>query len=75
MKIDGKVVANELKSLRAKKRLSAEEVCKNVGINSNSLYKYENDATVIKLDTLIKMLDYYDTDIYIFFKMISEYIH
>ena len=75
MKIDGKIVASELKSIRAKKRLSADEVCKNVGINSNSLYKYENDATVMKLDTLLKMLSYYEVDINIFFKVISEYNH
>lgn len=75
MKIDGKVVANELRSLRLKKRLSAEDVCKNVGINSTSLYKYEKDASVLKLETLVKMLDYYGTNTFIFFKVISEYNH
>jgi transcriptional regulator with XRE-family HTH domain len=73
MKIDGKIVGSELRSLRMKKRLSAEEVCDNVGIHINSLYKYEKDASLLKLETLEKMLDYYGTDVFIFFKMISEY--
>lgn len=75
MKIDGKIVGSELRSLRMKKRLSAEEVCDNVGIHINSLYKYEKDASLLKLETLEKMLDYYGTDVFIFFKMISEYNH
>lgn len=75
MKIDGKIVGSELRSLRMKKRLSAENVCDNVGIHINSLYKYEKDASLLKLETLEKMLDYYGTDVFIFFKMISEYNH
>ncbi len=75
MKIDGKIVGSELRSLRMKKRLSAEDVCDNVGIHINSLYKYEKDASLLKLETLEKMLDYYGTDVFIFFKMISEYNH
>lgn len=75
MKIDGKIVADELRSLRLKRRLSAEDVCKNVGINTTSLYKYERDASVLKMETLIKMLEYYETNAYIFFKIISEYNH
>lgn len=75
MKIDGKIVGSELRSLRMKKRISAEDVCNNVGIHINSLYKYEKDASILKLETLEKMLDYYGTDVFIFFKMISEYNH
>jgi transcriptional regulator with XRE-family HTH domain len=75
MKIDGKIVANELRSLRAKKKLSAEYISKKVNIHSNSLYKYENDASLLKLDVLIKILECYDTNVFIFFKNISENIH
>jgi transcriptional regulator with XRE-family HTH domain len=75
MKIDGKIVGSELRSLRMKKRLSAEDVCDNVGIHVNSLYKYEKDASLLKFETLEKMLDYYGTDVFIFFKMINEYNH
>ena len=75
MKIDGKTVANELRSLRAKKRVSADDICEKVGIHSNSLYRYENDASLLRMDILMKILDYYDTDVYIFFKNISENNH
>jgi transcriptional regulator with XRE-family HTH domain len=54
MKIDGKIVGSELRSLRMKKRLSAEDVCDNVGIHVNSLYKYEKDASLLKFETLEK---------------------
>lgn len=75
MKIDGKIVGSELRSLRIKNKLSAEDVCKNVGINKTSLYKYEKDASDMKYKTLEKMLNYYKTNPLIFFRVISEYIH
>lgn len=75
MKINGEIVGSELRSLRIKNKLTAEEVCKNVGINTTSLYKYERDASDMKYKTLEKMLNYYNTDPLIFFKVISEYIH
>lgn len=73
MKIDGKKIACELRSLRIKNGLNAEEVCNNVGINRTSLYKYEKDASDIKWKTLEKMLTFYNVDPVIFFKLISEY--
>ena len=41
MFISGKSVADELRTLRDRKNLTAEEVSKTIGIHPNTLYKYE----------------------------------
>jgi len=75
MKIDGKLVGRELKALRIKNNLTAEEVCNNISVNRTSLYKYEKDASDIKYKTFEEMLNFYGINPAIFFKMLSEYIH
>ena len=56
MKIDGKLVGAELRSLRNKNGYTIEEVCKNIGINQTTLYKYERNADNMKLITLKELL-------------------
>lgn len=75
MEIDGKIVARELRALRIKNNLKAEEVCKNVSIERTSLYKYEKDASDLKYRILVEMLKLYKMTPAIFFRMISEYNH
>ena len=75
MKIDGKLLGMELRALRVKKHLSAEEVCKNLDIHITTLYKCERDAFKIRLGTLEKLLNFYGLDTFIFFEMVSAYNH
>ena len=75
MFIDSKLVADELRSLRDKKKVSAEEVSNSIGIHTNTLYKYERDASNMPLEWLEKLLNYYGIDELIFFKVIHEYNH
>ena len=75
MHIDSILIAQELKSLRNKKNKSLNEVSNDLGIHSNTLSKYEKDASDMNLGMLEKILDYYKVDELIFFKIIREYNH
>lgn len=75
MHLDGKLIAEELRSLRSKKNKTIEEVSKALNIHFNTLSKYEKDASDMQLGTLEKILNYYEIDELIFFKVIREYNH
>lgn len=75
MYINGKLVGEELKSLRVKKNLSLEQVSQELSIHFNTLSKYEKDASDMQLGTLEKILNLYQIDELIFFKIIREYNH
>ena len=75
MYINGKLVGNELKSLRTKNNLSLEQVSQALSLHFNTLSKYEKDASDMQLGTLEKILNYYQVDELIFFKVIREYNH
>ena len=75
MKIDGKKVGVELRALRIKNKRSAIETAKYMGINIGTFYRYERDASRLNIGLLEKLLDYYGSNLSIFFKMISEYNH
>lgn len=75
MFIDTKLVAKELKILRERNNKTVEEVSNDLNIHTNTLYKYEKDAADLKLESLEKILNYYQIDELIFFKLIREYNH
>ena len=75
MYINGKLVGNELKSLRTKNNLSLEQVSQALSLHFNSLSKYEKDASDMQLGTFKQLLNYYGIDEIIFFKVIREYNH
>ena len=68
-------VGNELKAIRNRNNLTLENVEKQLGIKKNTLSIYENNSEKIQMGTLEKLLNFYNEDIYIFFKNVSEYIH
>lgn len=75
MKIDGKLISKELKSLRIKNGYTIEDICNNIGLNTSTAYKYERNADNMQLKILTKYLDFYKIDEVIFFKMIGAYNH
>lgn len=75
MNINGKIVGKELLALRKKKSITLENLSKEIGIHTNTLSKYEKDASDMKLSTLQKILKYYNVDEIIFFNVICEYNH
>lgn len=75
MFIDTILIGRELAALRKRNNLSLEEASKRAEIHPNTLSKYEKDASDIQLGTLEKLLNVYNTDELIFFKLIREYNH
>lgn len=73
--IDTHLIGEELRSLRNKVNKTAEEVSVDMNIHKNTLYKYEKDATDLPLGLFQKLLNYYNTNELIFFKIIREYNH
>lgn len=63
-----KYIADELRSLRAKKNISIVELANTLDINKDTISKYENATTSINIDVLEKFLEYYNLDFDIFFK-------
>ena len=68
-------IGNELKSLRARKGLSLDELSKEINISKQVLSQYENNKVNISVSRLEEIIKYYGLDLYIFFKNISEYVH
>ena len=64
----GNFASTELRKLRAEKNVSLEEATNQIGIDINTLGRYEKNKCSIKLDILSRILDYYDIGFDIFFK-------
>lgn len=60
--------ATELRKIRAAKDLSLETVAKSIGIDKNTLSRYETGNTSIQLDFLDKILSFYEVPFAIFFE-------
>lgn len=72
-------IAKELRKLRAESGQSQTEVVigineknKDKVINIGTLVRYEKGSVTQNLDKLVIILDYYNLDIYYFFKLIYE---
>ncbi len=73
--LNGKLIGEELRNIRNKSGKNIDIISKDNDIHSNTLYKYEKDATDMPLGLLSRLLKYYGIDEIIFFKIISEYNH
>lgn len=73
--ITGKLIGEELRALRNKKNFTIEYVAKELDIHPNTLTKYEKTADDCKVETFLKLLDFYETNELIFFKVIRDYNH
>ena len=72
-------IAKELRKLRAESGQSQTEVVLGINeknkdkvINIGTLVRYEKGSVTQTLDKLVIILDYYNLDIYYFFKLIYE---
>ncbi len=68
-------IAEELRTLRTKENITIMELAKRVGISENTIVRYEKGIISIRVDTLEKLLNYYNTNFVIFFKNIYAYKH
>lgn len=69
------LIDNELKATRSRLNISLREAEKITGIYAQKLSTYESGKVNIKVCTLEKILNAYDSNLYIFFKGIYEYAH
>ena len=67
MIIDGMKIGRKLCYLRDKNNISLEQMSKDLGIKVELLKMYEKDASEMKLNTLEKILEYFNEDQFIFF--------
>lgn len=75
-------IAKELRKLRAESGQSQTEVVLGINeknkdkvINIGTLVRYEKGSVTQNLDKLVIILDYYNLDIYYFFKLIYENVY
>lgn len=70
MKNTREKIADELRSIRAKKRLSIENVAEISNVNKDTISRYENNLVSMQIDILEKILNAYNVDFSIFFQRI-----
>ena len=77
-----KSIAEELRKLRASKNVSQTAVVEYINkknpdfkLNVSTLNRYENGTIIQNLEKLALILDYYNVDLYIFFKLIYENVY
>lgn len=75
MKSTRELIADELRSIRAKKKLSIENVAKLADVNKDTISRYENNNTSMQIDILEKLLNCYEVDFDIFFTNIYANKH
>ncbi len=75
MKSTRELIAEELRSIRARKKINIEEVADGSGVNKDTISRYENNLVSMQIDILEKLLSYYCIDFDIFFKNIYANKH
>ena len=70
-----KEIGKELKAIRIRNGLTLQDVENALNIHKNTISFYENHSEKMKVNILEKLLNFYNVNIYIFFKTICEYIH
>lgn len=62
----GQYVSEELRSLRSISNETVEEVSIATNLNKDTIYRYEKDASSVKLYILEMLLNHYGTNFFIF---------
>ena len=75
MKSTRELIAEELRSIRAKKKLSIENIAKKSSVAKDTICRYENNKVPMQIDILEKILKAYDIDFDIFFTNIYANKH
>lgn len=57
----------KLKNLRLEKKMTRKELAKILGLNPETLKKYENGSILIPMDKLEKIVGFYNSHLYLFF--------
>lgn len=65
-----KMISDELKQLRFDHKLTQNQLSQLCGVDTSTIVRYEKNNVTMQIDTIIKMLEAYETDIFIFFETI-----
>ena len=68
-------IGKELKIIRIRNDMSLENVALNLGINKETLRRYENNANGLSVERLEELLNYYNVKKTIFFENVCANIH
>lgn len=68
-------VSSVLRSIRAEKNMTQQEVAEKSGIDVMTIGRYENNPNTIVLDKLDKILCVYELDCYYFFNIVNAKKH
>ena len=75
MKTTRELISEELRSIRAAKKISIENVAIKSNVNKDTISRYENNSVSMQIDTLEKLLKFYEIDFDIFFTNIYAKKH
>lgn len=75
MKNTRELIADELRSIRAKLNLSIENVAEHSNVNKDTISRYENNLVSMNIDIIEKLLNVYNIDFDIFFTNIYANKH
>ena len=75
MKTTRELISEELRSIRAKYKMSIENVAELAGISKDTLCRYENNQVSMQIGILEKILVAYNEDFDIFFRKIYANKH
>ena len=68
-------IGKELKVIRIRNNKSLEDVALKLGINKETLRRYENNSNGLSVERLEELLNYYKVKKEIFFENVCAYIH
>lgn len=68
-------IGTELKISRIRKNMTMQEVADKMGINIETLRRYENNSSGLSIEKLEKLLLFYNENIDIFFDNVCENMH
>ena len=68
-------IGKELKIIRIRNDLTLERVAKDLGVNKETVRRYENNSNGLSVEKLEQLLSYYNYDKSIFFENVRENMH
>lgn len=64
------MIAETLKNLRSEHKLTQNQLSDLCNVDTSTIVRYEKNNVTMQIDTIIKILEAYDIDIFIFFETI-----
>lgn len=65
-----KMIAEELKLLRIKNNFTQSQLSDRCNVDTSTIVRYEKNNVTMQIDTIVKILDAYGINIFIFFESI-----